>query len=569
MRSSLCSLIALSAAALASDADLILHHGNIVTVDRNFSIHEAVSVKDGRIVAVGTNDALLTAERGPRTQVIDLKGRTVLPGLCDSHVHALEAGLSEFRGPLPELRSFADVQNYIREQAKKTPPGQWIVVPRTFPTRLAEMRMPTREVLDVADRHPVMFDASYVVVANSLALRVSGITRDTPDPPRGTIVKDAAGEPNGILRNAQSLLKGVLRSDAFTETEKLQALEEMLKRYLAAGLTSVSDRAVKSDEIALYQKLRAANRLPIRAALTWWLDIARPQEELIREINAASYSTKTGDHWLRFQAFKVNVDGGMTIGTAYQRAPYGTFGRQLYGMTNPDDRGQLFAAPEKYIAVMRAARDRGWALSAHSQGGGAIDTFLDVLEALDKERPIASTRSHLIHASFQNREAIARAKRLGILADVQAPWLYLDAPALEKVFGHEGMRMFFPLRSYIDAGILIAGGTDHMIGHDRNRATNPYNPFLNMWVAVTRRTIRGGVLNPEERISRQEALKMYTIWAAQFQFEEDAKGSLEPGKLADMTVIDRDYLTCPEDQIREIRAVATILDGKIVHGAIR
>ena len=211
----------------------------------------------------------------------------------------------------------------------------------------------------------------------------------------------------------------------------------------------------------------------------------------------------------------------------------------------------------------RGAGD-GMAASAHSQGGGAVDVFLDTMEALDKEKPIAASRSHLIHASFQSKEAIARAKRLGILADVQAPWLYLDAPALEKVVGYDGMRMFYPLRSYLDAGVLIGGGSDHMIGHDKNRAVNPYNPFLNMWVAVARQTIAGKVVHAEEKITREEALKMHSIWAAYFQFEEKEKGSLEVGKLADLVVLDRDYLTCPEDEIRKIEPVTTIVEGKIV-----
>jgi predicted amidohydrolase YtcJ len=413
-----------------------------------------------------------------------------------------------------------------------------------------------------------MFDASYVVVVNSYALRMSGITRDTPNPPRGEIVKDATGEPNGILRNAQGLLKNLEPAKPFADDEKMAALQDMLHRYAAAGLTSIADRALKQNEIALYQRLKRERGLPIRVAMTWWVDVQRPEADLIKEIQAAPYKTGDGDHWLRFLSFKVNMDGGMTIGTAYQRQPYGPFGHELYGLTNPDDRGQIFATPEKYLAVMRAARDKGWQLSAHSQGGGAVDAFLDTMEALNKERPIAPTRSHLIHASFQSEQAIARAKRLGILADVQAPWLYLDAPALEKVFGYDGMRMFYPLRAYLDAGILLSGGSDHMIGHDKNYAVNPYNPFLNMWTAVARKTITGEVLHPEQRITREEALKMHTIWPAYFQFEEKAKGSLEPGKLADLVVIDRDYLTCPEDEIRQIEPLATMVEGKVVAGAL-
>src|SRR3954454_7444210 len=263
--------------AWAADADLILHNGKILTVDAQFAVKQAVAVKRGKIVAVGS-DADVLRERGAGTRVIDLKGRTVLPGLFDSHVHALEAGLSEFRAPLPALDSIPAVQAYLRARAHSTPKGEWIVVPRTFPTRLTEMQMPTRDALDVVPDHPVMFDASYVVIANSLALKVSGITRDTPNPAGGEIVKDARGEPNGILKNAQRLLKGVpARSAGLTEADRLKALEDQLRRYVQAGLTSVNDRAVDAEQIALYRKLKDQGRLPIRAALTERSGAARPR----------------------------------------------------------------------------------------------------------------------------------------------------------------------------------------------------------------------------------------------------------------------------------------------------
>ncbi len=549
----------------AANADLILHNGKIVTVDPQFSIRQAVAIQSNRITAVGDSAAVLSAERGPWTKVIDLGGKTVLPGLIDSHVHALEGGLSESREPLPLLDSFDAIQMFVREQAAKTPKGQWIIVPRTFPTRLKEMRMPTRELLDVAAEHPVMFDASYVVVANSLALKISGITRDTPNPPRGEIVKDSNGEPNGILKNAQSLLKGLKPPVPFTREEKLQALEKMLRLYLAAGITSIGDGGVGEEDIELFGELKSAGRLPVRVAMTWWHNAAAPMEDLIRALDKYRGKTNTGDEWLKFAAYKVNVDGGMTIGTAYQRIPYGAFGRQLYGKTRDDDRGQLFESPEKLIEIMAAARDRGWQLTAHTQGGGAIDGFLDAMQALNEKAPIAPTRSHLIHASFQSPEAIARMKRLGILADAQAAWLHFDTPALEQVFGYDGLRYFFPLRSYLDAGVIVAGGSDHMIGHDKNRAVNPFNPFHGLWVSVTRKTSRGAVMHPEEKISREEALQTYTIWAAYRMFSEKEKGSIEVGKLADLVVIDRDYLTCPEDDIAKIEPVLVVLDGKIAY----
>ncbi|MCC6362734.1 MAG: amidohydrolase [Bryobacterales bacterium] len=555
----------------AQGVDLILHNGRVLTVDERFRVAEAVAVTGKRITAVGSNAEVLKL-RGASTRVVDLRGRTVLPGLIDSHVHALSAGLSEYRGKLPPLDSFAAIQAYIRERMKATPKGEWIIVPRTFPTRLREMRMPVKEVLDVATEHPVGFDASYVWVVNSYALKMSGITRETPNPPGGEIGRDAKGEPNGILRNANRLLKGLKsnsESQGFSHDDKRAALEAQLGRYVDAGLTTVGDRAVTPEDIGLYEEIYKQKKLPLRVVMTWRLDASPPVEQVVERIRTAPYRSGRmvggiDTAWLKFGAFKVTLDGGMTIGTAYQRVPYGEFGRQLYGQTNPDSRGQLFIAPDKLYTIMSAARDLGWQLTAHSQGGGAIDALLDCFERLNKEKPITPTRSHLMHASFQSPTAIARLARMGLPADVQPAWLYLDGPALSKVFPGGGMKYFIPLKSYRNRGVLLAGGSDHMTGFDRNTATNPYNPFLGMWTAVTRKMTNGAVLNPEECISREDALRMYTLWAAWLQHSEKERGSVETGKLADLVVVDKDYMSVPEDEIKDLRPVMVVIDGKVV-----
>lgn len=556
---SLVAAVFLSAAPLiAADADLILHSGKIVTVDATFSIAEAVAVKDGRIVAVGRTADVLGRERGPTTQVIDLKGQTVLPGLTDTHMHPLGAALSGHNTPFAVLRSFADIRKYIGEQAATTPKGQWIQVPKTFPGRLAEMRMPDRTVLDATADHPVFYDASYASAVNSYALKMSGITRDTADLPGSRIVKDAKGEPNGILvGRALSLVKNAPRPRSFTELEQIDALEQMLKRYSAAGLTSIGDRGTTAEAFALYSILKKQNRLPLRVVMTARL---RPEE-----IERSTWTTGQGDEWLKWGSFKVGLDGGMNAGTAYMREPYGPFGAQLFGIDDPHNRGMLNFTPDALLNVMRAAYNKGWQLSAHSQGGGAVDALMTAFETLNKQKPIAPTRSHWIHASFLSQDAIARAKNTGVLVDVQPGWLHFDGASLSKVMSREAMRYFIPLRSLVDAGVIFAGGSDHMVGWEKNTAINAYNPFLGMWIAITRKTTQGGVIHPDERLTREEALKMYTAWAAYLQHAERDRGSVEIGKLGDLVVVDRDYLTCPEDDIRKIEPVMTIVGGRPVY----
>lgn len=558
-------MVWLSGCALwAADADLILHGGKVLT-GPDFAATQAIAVRDGRIVRVGSSQDVIAAERGSRTEVIDLTGKTVLPGLNDAHVHALSAALSEYRRALPPLDSISSIQTYIRQRAALTPKGEWIVVPRTLPPRLKEMRMPTRQDLDVTRDHPVAFDGSYVWSANSKALAVSGITKATPNPSGGEIVKDASGEPNGILRNAAQLLKGAQKSEPFSETEKLAALEKMLKAYAAAGLTTVGDRAVTQEDVALFQKLKAQGRLPVRVAMTWRIDASRPVEEVEREIAASAWRSGQGDEWLRFATFKVTLDGGQSVGTAYQRVPYGPFGKQLYGQTNPDSRGTLFVEPEKLYRIFRAARAKGWQLTAHSQGGAAIDVLLDAFERLNQEKPLAPERHHVMHGSYMSAEALDKMARLGVAVDAQPGWMFFDVPALGQVFGLDRMRYFFPLKSFLDRGIPVAGGSDHMIGFDKNNSVNPYNPFLNIWMCIVRKTREGADFYPEERVTRLQALQMWTLGAAWMQSNETEIGSLDVGKRADMVVTAQDPLRCDVDEIRRIEPVMTFVNGKIAY----
>lgn len=554
-------LACVSAAPSAqNDADLILHAGKVVTVDAGFTITEAIAVKDGRIVAVGPSAEIIESRRGPATQMIDLQGRTVLPGLTDAHTHPLGAALSELTMPFAVLRSFDEVRAYIREQASKTPKGQWIQVPKTFPARLKEMQMPTREVLDAALEHPVFYDASYASAVNSYALRISRINKEAPDPKdKGArIVRDQNGEPTGILTGgATALLKDRPRERSFTEQEKLDALEQMLKRYLAAGLTSIGDRGVSAEAYGLYATLKAAGKLPLRITMTGRLRL--------QEIPKSDWVTGRGDEWLKFGSFKVGLDGGMNAGTAKMLEPYGPYSGQLFGLSDPDNDGDLRMTPQELMTIMRTAYDKGWQLSAHAQGSGAVDTLATVFETLNNEKPIAPTRPHFIHASFLTPQLIERAKTIGAIFDVQPDWLHFDGLALSKVTSAEAMRYFVPLKSLADAGVVFAGGSDHMIGWDKNNAINAYNPFLSMWIAITRQTAQGVVIHAEQRITREQALRMHTSWAAYLQHAEKDRGSIEPGKLADFVVIDRDYLTVPEDEIREIEPVMTLLEGRVAY----
>jgi predicted amidohydrolase YtcJ len=288
-------------------------------------------------------------------------------------------------------------------------------------------------------------------------------------------------------------------------------------------------------------------------------------EETAAEISRSTWVTDQGDHWLKFGSFKVGLDGGMNAGTAKMKEPYGPYSAQLFGIDEPHNDGDLRMTPEELMTIMRAARDKGWQLSAHSQGSGAVEALLHVFETLNKDKPIAPSRSHFIHASFLTKDLIDRAKKIGAIFDVQPDWFHFDGLALSKVTSPEAMRYFVPLKTLADEGIVFAGGSDHMVGWDKNTAINAYNPFLGMWIAISRQTTQGVVIHPEQRLNREQALRMYSSWPAYLQHADKDRGSIEAGKLADFVVLDRDYLTIPEAEIRSIEPVMTIVAGRVAY----
>lgn len=565
--------LALAAAALAAGAagpepaDLILRHGRIVTVDERFRIAEAMAVRGGRIAAVGSEREVL-ARRGPHTRVVDLRGRMVLPGLIDSHTHPTGASMTEWDHPIPTMERIQDVLDYIRERARMLPEGEWIVLRQVFITRLEEQRYPTREELDrVAPRHPVLFSTGPDASVNTLALRLSGIDRDfrVTDGGPGYAEKDPqTGEPTGILRSMTRYVRVRAPSRQPTEQERYDRLLALFRDYNAVGITAIADRDASPQAIELYQRMRDRGDLPVRIAVSHHVDTIGPLEpiqETIRRI--AAHPLRRPDPFLRIVGVKTYLDGGMLTGSAYMRRPWGV--SRIYAITDPDYRGVLFVPPERLVPLVRTAVESGLQFTAHSVGDGAVHALLDAYTAVDPVVPVRSVRACITHANFMSPEAIDAMARLGVVADIQPAWLYLDTRTLVAQFGYERLRYFQPLRSLFRRGVIVGGGSDHMQKIGALRSVNPYHPFLGMWIAVTRRA-RGyaGRLHPEEALTREQAIRFYTRNNAYILFREQEIGSLEPGKLADFIVLDRDILTCPVDRLRDTRVLETYLGGKRV-----
>lgn len=559
------------ASALAAEpADLIVHRAHVVTVDPKFSTAEAVAVRRGRIVAVGS-DADVMKLKGPKTRVIDAGGKTVLPGLFDSHVHPLGAALSEASGPIPVLKSVKEVLAHVREQAAKTPEGHWIVIRFAFPTRLAEARFPTKAELDAAaPRHPVLYHAGPAGVCNTAALVISGVTKDTPDPLPGKIVRDPkTGEPTGMLRNAYGVLKGVPSAGSdYTPAQKREALKKLLHMYNAQGLTSVTDRNASREALDLYYALKEAGELTVRMTVARSFNPKGSREVIARRFedlpgkDGRGGPTGKGDEWVRVGPIKMFLDGGMLNGTAYMREPWPK--GPAHQVTEDDYHGLLFIPPDQLKMICAEAARRGWQVTAHTAGSGAMDVLLDAYEFADRVAPIKEMRYCITHANFPSQANLERCKRLHVCADVQPAWLYKDGATQLKILGPERMKWFQPYKTWLKY-TTIGGGSDHMIRLDPFEATNPWSPWLGMWVAVTRTLEGGGTHHPEEALTREQAVRLYTINNAYLHREEAEKGSLEVGKLGDLILIDRDILTCPADDIRDTKVLLTVVGGKVVH----
>jgi predicted amidohydrolase YtcJ len=347
----------------------------------------------------------------------------------------------------------------------------------------------------------------------------------------------------------------------------LWAIRAMQQRYHAVGITSMIDRGQTAPGWAAYQDLHRGGALTLRTYMTWLVSAKGTPDAVRQEIERIPVHTGDGDDVLRVGSLKTVIDGGILIGTAYLREVYG-LNTAVYGYKDPDYRGVNNIPKENLAEMARTAARLGWQMTAHAAGGGAIDALLEAYETADRTIPIRDRRFTVSHGNFPDAQAIARAKKLGVVFDCQPAWHHYDGPALKDVFGPRRMEHFIPLRSLLDAGIVVAGGSDHMIRFDSRNAINPYHPFFGMWMTITRQTVDGAVLGPEQKITREEALRLWTLNGAYLTFEEKQKGSIEPNKLADFAVIDKDYQTIPENEIKTIETLLTVVGGKPVFGSL-
>ena len=566
----LCACCTVAFAQTTANAELILYNGKIVTVDDDFAIAQAVAVKNDRIIAVGSNGDVRKLASSA-TSSIDLKGKTVLPGLMDSHVHSTGASMYEFDHEVPEMKSIKDVLSYVKSRADVLDDGQWVRVRQVFITRLRDQRYPTRDELDrVAPKNPVYFSTGPDASLNSLALKLSGIDKDfkITDGKPGRIERDPkTGNPTGIVRSAGRFVGYKSSEKSASREDRRRQLKKLLADYNKVGLTSIGDRNASDSAVELYSELKDRDELTCRVFISLSVSAQDSIEDIGARIHKAAqsplheYNTML---WLR--GIKTFLDGGMLTGSAYMLDPWGV--SKVYSIDDPEYRGMRYIEPGKLYQIAKLALENDLQPTSHSVGNGAVHALIDAYEEVNNSFPIRDGRPCITHCNFMTQEAIDRMAKLGIVADLQPAWLERDGATLTKHFGYDRLEYFQPYKSLFEKGVKAGGGSDHMQKIGGLRSINPYNPFFGMWITLARQPRwTDEVLHPEQRITREQAIRLYTINNAYVMLQEREKGSLETGKLADMIVLDRDILTCPVDQVKDIQVEQTYLGGKLVYEA--
>jgi predicted amidohydrolase YtcJ len=525
-----------------TEPNLILYNGNLWTVSPRQPRAQAAAISGGRFLAVGSNEEVLALAAGSAKKV-DLGGKAVLPGFIDAHSHPAEAGLDHLRMVDCDLRSITDILAALRKRAAQTPPGQWVLGFKYDDTKTSDGRPLTREDLDGAvPDHPVFVEhrGGHTAWVNSLAFKSAKIDQNTPDPAGGKYDHDpATGRLNGHIReNAKTVFQLLIPSN-FTRDDHREGVKLISKMMSRTGITSVTDAGGTPDDLRAYQDARDSGDLSLRV-------YCHIYHSFIDQVLAAGVKTGLGDEWVRVGAQKALCDGSISERTARLSQPY---------VGRPGDYGILVTPEDQLYEISRKAHAAGWQLGTHANGDIAIDITLRVYERLQREMPRRNPRFRLEHCTVVNDALVQRIKALGAIPTPFSTYVYYHGEKM-KEYGPERLNNMFALRSFIDAGIRPTQASDYPPG--------PFEPMMALQSEVTRTDIKGSVWGPKQKITLEEAIRVGTMHGAYASYEEDLKGSIEPGKLADLVVLGKDPFKTDPSELINIPVERTMVGGQWV-----
>ena len=541
------STAALAAAAPAdtqSAPDYVVLNARVLTIDNNMPRAEAFAVKGDRFVAVGTASDIRNLASS-RTEIIDAEGMTITPGFIDAHSHPAGAGVNELVQVNADLRSVSAIAGALRARADATPQGQWIRAFKYDDTKLSEGRPINRFDIDaLVPDHPVAVShrGGHTSVYNSMALAMAGVTSETPDPPGGRFYRDSNGALTGLVAGpARSVFNSLIPSDSTREQRKdgVKLITELMTK---SGLTSVHQTGATRNDMLAYQDARAEGNMRFRMYLF-------PRGQLFNDLVNAGVRSGMGDEVFRIGAVKFTADGSASERTMRMSTPFE--GR-------PDDYGLLYMTEEEIHESVENAHRNDFQVAIHANGDVTIEMVLNAYQRVQELWPRKNPRHRIEHCSLVNPELLTRIKNLGV---IPAPfYTYIHYHGNKWVeYGEEKMRWMFAHRSFLDYGIPVAPASDYTPG--------PYEPMMAIQSMVTRKDFDGRIWGPNQRITIDEALRICTMNGAYASFEEDIKGSISVGKLADFVILANDPHDVDPDEIKNIEIVRTVVGGTTMYGA--
>jgi hypothetical protein len=537
----------------------IFKNGKITTLEEHLPEVEALVVEGEKIIDLGAEDYIMKNYQKEAGQIVDLEGRRVIPGFNDAHLHLYQYALAKNRVNLTGIRSLQEMKTRIRKHLENNniPEGHWIEGQGWNDKDFDEPVIPDRKSLDTISRdHPIILKRAcyHAALVNTRALELCKIGKETPDPEGGKIDRDQQGNPTGILyETAIDLVENQIPRQGIADMKRL--LKDSFQDALSVGLTSIqTDEFINlenpEDIFQAYLEMTNNDEIPLRVNLQ--LRVTDPVK--IKEIASKGFKTGYGDEYFRIGPIKIIADGSLGARTAALREPY---------HDNPSTSGKLIYSQERLNQLVSTAHQNGFQLAVHAIGDKGTDLALNAFTRMLEENPSPDSRPVIVHAQIGSEDLFARMNKIGVVAAIQPIFLATDWSIIEQRVGKKRAETSYAWKMMWEAGITLSGSSDAPV--------EPFNPLLGIYAAVTRKDLCGqptGGWKPDEKLSVEQALKLFTIGGAYQSFEEGLKGTLSRGKLADFIILSDDIFRIPEDQIKDIKIVRTYVGGKLTYQTV-